>query len=87
MSNPFITTQVKCSVCGKLKGETNHWWAVVPKVVKTLGVGLVTSASFVAVTITKLGSDLYLVDDMHPACGTECVIVLVDRYMSGKELV
>jgi hypothetical protein len=66
MTNPYVELAVKCAVCGKVRGEANHYFVV------WLGSGMIY--------VDKYRSNALQTDDA-PACGSVCVTTLVSRFL------
>ncbi len=62
------TTTITCDVCGKVKGESNHWFKVE---IRSQCI-FVTPASWARNTKEQ------------DACGQECVHKLLDRWMESQ---
>ena len=60
-----IVEQVTCDVCGKLKGDVNHWWLAHVK-------------DFIRV---EPWAETLSIGEFKHLCGQECVIQAVNRWM------
>lgn len=70
-SNPYVTVQVKCAVCERVKGETNHWFAVRDS--RHLGDDVYRYFyEVLAFSLELLGRDF----DLQPVCGESCLTKL-----------
>ena len=69
-----MTTEhiIRCDVCGKLKGQVNHWWRV------WIGTDCVLRIA----AHDKSGADDYKKD----ACGHQCVTQFVARFLDHGTL-
>lgn len=68
MSNQYVQTQVVCANCAAIRGESNHYFLVVPP------------SEFVrAVTIEKYDDGTPPKGGDLPACGSECLLRLVAK--------
>lgn len=77
MSNQFVTVSVKCAECGKVRGESNHWFV--------LDVSL--SPGFVVYSVARLDSLKPPTEpELFPACGEGCLQKLESKILSGKKL-
>lgn len=66
------TEQINCDICGKKKGDVNHWWLMS----KTLTEFRIHRWNEKTVKrLVRFGKHL---------CGQECVIKAVNEYLGGK---
>lgn len=72
MSNEFVQMTVTCSVCGKVRGEANHYFRFYPP-----------TAEEKTILIVRLGDSYQGSTLWQPACGAGCVTVLVSRSLEG----
>ena len=68
-----MTKKTVCNVCGKEKGEVNHWWLYIIHHV-------LSDEEFFSLEVRPwVEND---VDFMKHACGQECVVKAVNSYLS-----
>jgi hypothetical protein len=67
-----IQTSAICDFCGKVKGETNHWWCV----------SLIRNGEDLRIIKHWYGHDHGVKD----ACSESCVTKAVSRFMATRKL-
>ena len=67
MSHNFVQTAVICGVCGKIRGDVNHWFAF-----ENLNDGVLLIEAWSDDTIAYI-----------PACGESCLLKLVSRSLDS----
>jgi hypothetical protein len=65
MTNPFIKTNVICAQCGKVKGEANYWYMVIPG-------GVSGDLASLLYQVHAFESSFMVSPCGLPACGDEC---------------
>lgn len=73
--NRFVKVAVSCAECGKVRGEANHWFQLVPS-----GTDTRLYAVYRLVSVDSIG------DNDQPACGESCLTKLEGKILSGKKL-
>ena len=77
MSNPFIQTTITCAApnCGKTKQGSNHWF-----------LAQLHNSHGPTVSVGTWSDVDARQDDVLPLCGDECVIRLVQKYLSDMKV-
>jgi len=73
----------KCDVCGKVKGDVNHWWIVALATDREVGFGLVLVAWSEEALDDRSLNHLEDARKLH-LCGSECVQKKVNEFMSKQ---
>lgn len=85
MSSPAINPfrGYTCYVCGRQKGDVNHWWMLsIEKAVAGNGDGI-SSLSFIhRLTVNPWRQCMADDPSFFPACGSNDVAVLVERFLT-----
>lgn len=80
--------KIDCYVCGRTKGETNHWYLVAARTLQVFGW---TEQSTEACTDLGERHDLAITDFREdgkgkPVCGNNCTQKLVERWLHTRSL-
>jgi hypothetical protein len=86
MKNPYLKTQIMCAgpLCQHMKGETNHWFIVVPRVAMTKAV--VTFCGIEPMyAVLPYDEAALAMDRALPVCGEACLGKLQSELLNRKQ--
>ncbi len=84
MSNPHEVKTVKCAHCGKVRQETNHWFASAVEKGRFRCRPLVPMDAATGMNGPTPSARVRLKKSEEPACGHQCAQKLFERYLAGE---
>ena len=76
----MIATETKCDVCGKTRGDVNHWWLAFDLASGTWQHGWQQTKK-PTITFLPWAENMARLEDVKHLCGQQCAQVLQNQWM------